>query len=67
MLDDRERFSQECIEEIRIQSEDAYFQNLTQMWMEESVKKKILLPFFLDGFANNSISTRCDGNAGDYF
>ena len=37
MLDDRERFSQECIEEIRIQSEDAYFQNLTQMWMEESV------------------------------
>ena len=40
MLDDRERFSQECIEEIRIQSEDAYFQNLTQMWMEESVKKK---------------------------
>ena len=40
MFDDREKFSQECIEEVRIQSEDKNFQNLTQMWMEESVKKK---------------------------
>jgi len=40
MFDDREKFSQECIEEMRIQSEDKNFQDLTQMWMEESVKKK---------------------------